>query len=281
MKAGVCPFTKMRCHKRMKISGTKPTGVCVVTNGSKDEPVVVCPNRLYGERYDILRKIAEEEFGIVRFILSGARANEQYNSGSGPSVIAIPEFSIGGGRLDWLLLFVDEHGNQGDFVVVEVQSMDTTGNYDTTWADIQRYHEDSGDIIKHIRPTKHGINWKNVVKRLSTQIIEKGNSVRKETTCRAFYFVLPDNVYTRFEKDVPNLVESKSSGFRVVVATLSLVSGDITRDRTLTYSHEDVVAAFSENDPSKIDFRSSIASKIEDIIRPPAGGSQYFSFSKD
>ncbi len=78
-----------------------------------------------------------------------------------------------------------------EFVAVEVQSIDTTGNY--------RQERDAylagRDFAGY---SSAGINWENVNKRILPQLIYKGHVLRRETLCRAgIFFVCPAPVYER------------------------------------------------------------------------------------
>jgi hypothetical protein len=78
--------------------------------------------------------------------------------------------------------------------------MDTTGNYHANWLAYSKER-------KIIPDSEHGMNWANVWKRLIPQLILKGSIAATSKLCKqGHYFVVPDQVYQRFERligDVP------------------------------------------------------------------------------
>jgi hypothetical protein len=97
----------------------------------------------------------------------------------------------GGFFVDWILALADGYGELKEFAAVEVQSIDTTGNY--------REERDAyleGREFKGY--SRAGINWENVNKRILPQLIYKGHVLRRETLCRAgLFFVCPTPVYDK------------------------------------------------------------------------------------
>lgn len=93
--------------------------------------------------------------------------------------------------VDWVLVRFGHQGELAEFVAVEVQSMDTTGNYRE---ERDAYMRESS-YGKH---SKAGINWENVSKRILPQLIYKGNVLRRERLCtKGLFFVCPTPVYER------------------------------------------------------------------------------------
>jgi len=78
---------------------------------------------------------------------------------------------------DWILALVDESKNLQEFVAVEVQSIDTTGNYRKERDAYAAGHAFTGS-------SRAGINWENVNKRILPQLIFKGHVLRRETSAR-------------------------------------------------------------------------------------------------
>ncbi|HME06488.1 MAG TPA: hypothetical protein VKG25_05530 [Bryobacteraceae bacterium] len=57
----ICPFTGLKCWKSFR-SGGLTNGVCVLKPSEAPE-VVVCPDRMYGESFKVLKDVAEQAFG--------------------------------------------------------------------------------------------------------------------------------------------------------------------------------------------------------------------------
>ncbi len=81
-----------------------------------------------------------------------------------------------------------------DFVAVEVQSIDTTGNY--------RGERDAYLKEESFPGTSTaGFNWENVNKRILPQIIYKGHVLRQEPLCqKGLFFVCPAAVYKKISE---------------------------------------------------------------------------------
>ena len=111
--------------------------------------------------------------------------------------------------MDWVLQSYDTNGHTlvpMEFVGIEVQSIDITGNYRDTWDAYRQMKE--GIPVTDVPSSGHGLNWANVHKRLIPQIIRKGNIYSKSERCKGFYFIVPEAVYQKFEEvigDVPTL----------------------------------------------------------------------------
>ena len=100
----------------------------------------------------------------------------------------------GGDFVDWVLARVSAAGDLVDFIAVEVQSIDTTGNY--------RAERDA--YLKN-KPfpgaSTSGFNWENVNKRILPQIIYKGHVLRQEPLCtKGLFFVCPTPVYQKINE---------------------------------------------------------------------------------
>ena len=92
--------------------------------------------------------------------------------------------------MDWVLVCLDGNGEIEEFTAIEVQTIDTTGNY-------QAGRE---SLLKDRTETKvvAGFNWENVNKRIIPQIIYKGQVLQRETKCRTgLFFVCNKPVFNR------------------------------------------------------------------------------------
>ena len=85
---------------------------------------------------------------------------------------------------------MDGAGELVEFTAVEVQTIDTTGNYRTARDSLLNRREVVSDTA--------GFNWENVSKRIIPQIIYKGQVLQREELCRTgLCFVCPHPIYER------------------------------------------------------------------------------------
>lgn len=125
--------------------------------------------------------------------------------------------------MDWVLTRIN-HTELVEYVGVEVQSIDITGNYRDAWHGYKNLPS-TNIPIDEIPSSNHGLNWANVHKRLIPQLIRKGVIYSKSKLVKkGLYFVLPDIVYTKFEdvigKDIPTV--SSASRETLTVFTYEL-----------------------------------------------------------
>jgi hypothetical protein len=138
-----CPFLGHTCSKTLN-DGTI-SGVCTIkpmTSG----PVICCPIRLYANDYQVLRDVAVQAFGGGIDLVIGGEVGGHRAKNPGKSAIAVfgkrwgKELRLpsrakkAGGKVgayfvDWIVAHVDASGKLLGFVAIEVQSIDTTGNY--------------------------------------------------------------------------------------------------------------------------------------------------------
>jgi hypothetical protein len=215
---GICPFTSRECIKSLRgIDG--PTGVCAVSQGVTTTPVIVCPHRLYGDNYATLRMAAAEVYGADPLLIGGDEDElaDKFQDHKGPAVVAFGQHSgheiqiRGRDRMsfDWILQHHTARRRRTGFIAVEVQSMDTTGNYRDCLEGYRAFHEGAQAPVPLSR---HGINWANVHKRLLPQLIRKGLILEQTKGCQGLFFVVPDNVYQRFEDVLEDLQEQNNVG---------------------------------------------------------------------
>ncbi len=196
----ICPFLGSQCTKilsRDRIAA----GVCAVrqkTEGSPD--VICCPIRIYADDYKMLKTIASKAFNADMNLYAGRIAVQKAKDEGG----AIAVFGHGwGGELrlpqrkgtgsyfvDWVLARLDENGELVEFTAIEVQTIDTTGNYRTARENLLNGRHITSDTV--------GLNWENVSKRIIPQLIYKGQVLQREDLCKTgLYFVCPQPVYER------------------------------------------------------------------------------------
>ena len=113
-----------------------------------------------------------------------------------------------------------------EYVGIEIQSIDITGNYRDAWHGYKNLPNSNIPIDK-IPSSSHGLNWANVHKRLIPQLIRKGVIYsRSDLVRKGLYFVLPEIVYNKFEdvigSDIPTV--NNASRETLTVLTYSLGS---------------------------------------------------------
>jgi hypothetical protein len=196
----LCPFSAGGCTKKFGRGHPEPSGVCSVDPRRGTGPVICCPLRLFGDGYEALRDVAEAAFGAgARIVhpdqIDGAIGDPQavivLGKGAGKEIRLPKKEGRGSFFVDWILVQMLEDGNIGQFVAVEIQTVDTSGNYRAEWeAHMQ------GRPFAGWSPA--GLNWENVNKRILPQLIYKGHVLRREQLCRkGMFFACPSAVYDR------------------------------------------------------------------------------------
>lgn len=196
----LCPFISKPCTKILARDRII-SGVCAVKQKADDSPdVICCPNRIYAENYKMLKEISKKAFSCELSLYSGRVAVDKAIEEGG----AIAVFGHGwGGELrlpqrqgqgayfvDWVLARLNKNGELQEFTAIEVQTIDTTGNYREARSNLL--------INRQITPDTVGLNWENVSKRIIPQLIYKGQVLQREDFCRSgLYFVCPTPVYER------------------------------------------------------------------------------------
>ncbi len=197
-----CPFLGRKCAKTL--SDGLISGACTLKPATGG-PVVCCPIRLYANKYQILRDVARIAFGPEIPLLAASAVTKAagdciavFGKGWGKE-LRLPSRSKTGGKtgayfVDWVLAHVSATGKLLDFVAVEVQSIDTTGNYRQ---EREAYLKEKSFTGK----TKAGFNWENVNKRILPQIIYKGHVLRQEPLCqKGLFFVCPTPVRNKIRE---------------------------------------------------------------------------------
>ncbi len=213
-----CTFIDRDCTKTNHDKSIK-YGVCSVSHGIlKDagSEVIICPNRLYADSYKILQNAIDAAWpdrgyqlivgGNFENLTSKAKSSPNpavafgHNSGNEISVNSYGKMSM-----DWVIQTYDSSNglNPKEFIGIEVQSIDITGNYRENREAYVNYRQ--GNSIGSVADSGHGLNWANVHKRLIPQIIRKGNIYRKCDRCSGFFFLVPESVYLKFEALLGNL----------------------------------------------------------------------------
>lgn len=203
----LCPFYEGHCTKELgedDSGNTILSGTCTVRQVVQQDPIVCCPKRLYAEKFIALRDIAKAVFDPeLPFHFMGERRQPVRH------VVAIGKDFGGEVRLpgvkgtgsffvDWILALVGQDGKLEQFVAVEVQSIDTTGNYRAERAAYLKHQSFEGNSVA-------GVNWENVNKRILPQLIFKGHVLRLEPLCKSgLFFICPQPVLDRIKQRVGN-----------------------------------------------------------------------------
>lgn len=197
--ASRCPFIDDTCKKTLS-DGTV-SGVCTVKPVTA-APVICCPIRLYADEYKILKDIAERAFGEDLPLVPGGRAYVESRRSGAPVVavfgkrwggeLRLPQKDgVGNYYVDWVLALLDAEGKLSEFVAVEVQTIDTTGNYRASRDGLLA---PSRQVVQ----STVGLNWENVNKRIIPQLVYKGQVLQREAKCRkGLFFVCPTPVYDK------------------------------------------------------------------------------------
>jgi hypothetical protein len=283
-----CPFVRTRCSKTNHDQSII-YGVCSVTNGiqrGQHQEVIICPKRMYQNSYEIFEGVVHDVWGSSKELIVGGdieTLREKMKLSQEP-VVAFGqasgnEISVNSnGRLsmDWVLqsyktdesLIGDKSGTADEFVGIEVQSIDITGNYRENWHSYcdQKITPAAAGSNSHLVPASgHGLNWANVHKRLIPQIIRKGNIYKRIERCAGFYFLVPEIVYQVFEEVIGKIPEQRCpSRNNLSVKTFSIgpasSSGNIrpllhVRDIHLDLDHVSnaFINNFSPDAPNQLD----------------------------
>jgi hypothetical protein len=193
---GDCPFVGGVCRKQLH-DGT-PSGVCTLAATQNPAPVICCPYRLYADDYAVLARIAREVFGQTAVLNLGRKGTPAgslsvrvFGKDQGKELRLPSRNRAGAYSVDWILALVDKHEQLLEFVAVEIQTIDTTGNY-------KQQREDLAAGNANPERSGAGFNWENVNKRILPQLIYKGHVLRREALCKkGLYFVTPTPVCER------------------------------------------------------------------------------------
>jgi hypothetical protein len=200
--SGLCPFLGSQCSKILSRDG-RVSGVCAIRQKRESSPnVICCPIRLYANDYRMLYRIATSAFGGNKLSMYAGRtavekAKEEpcgaiavFGHGWGGELRLPKREGTGSYFVDWVLARLDSNGELVEFTAIEVQTIDTTGNYRTARDRLLENREVVNDTV--------GFNWENVSKRIIPQLIYKGQVLQREDLCKTgLYFVCPAPIFER------------------------------------------------------------------------------------
>jgi hypothetical protein len=236
-----CPFMGATCSKTNHDQSTI-YGTCSVTAGvnattPRDE-VIICPKRLYADNYKVLQDVIDTVWeGAGKELVAGGD-NTTLKSNALQKKNPVIAFGQNSGKevqinsngqlsMDWVLQSYSANGAEDlrchEFVGVEVQSIDITGNYRNTWGAYAKQF--SGEEVDSVPNSGHGLNWANVHKRLIPQIIRKGNVYSKCNRCIGFFFIVPDLVFTKFQEVIGAIPHQEGPG-KNTLSVLTYVLGE-------------------------------------------------------
>ncbi|MEI6175310.1 MAG: NotI family restriction endonuclease [Verrucomicrobiota bacterium] len=241
-----CPFVTGKCTKAF--SSGFINGACTLINPSNNTPVPCCPKRLYGDNYRILSDVVRAAWGEkIPLILENGELPHSgkfvipFGQKQGHE-IRIPYKALMGASkfsIDWILALVDENRDLAGFVAVEVQTIDTTGNYRRQYWDLAQEHDPK--IIKKIpRPpaSASNLNFENVNKRILPQLITKGHVLRRENLCtRGLFFICPTAVYERIIQRVGKLDDYPIQTGSITFLSYSIDETSTTIPKSLRLDH--------------------------------------------
>ncbi len=193
-----CPFLDAPCTKVLHDGLVSGACSAFVGKSLPPPPVIICPNRLYAGIYSILSDVATEAFGPGHSVIS---AQDFWSQPRDPmDIVAFGkrygrEIKLPGRRIgqmysiDWILAKVANDGKLLEFSALEVQAIDTTGNYRAQLGDLEAGRPLTSKATA-------GLNWENVNKRILPQLIYKGHALRQEELCpEGLFFVCPTVVF--------------------------------------------------------------------------------------
>jgi len=241
-----CPFVGRACTK-YDHTNTICYGTCSVSNAGQE--VVICPNRLYANNYESIRHVAEDVFGKLPLMLF-----DEYIKNASSLLDCIVALGQNSGKevklskmsMDWVLAHINK-GKLIEYVGIEVQSIDITGNYRDAWYAAR-------DQKLDVPASGHGLNWANVHKRLMPQIIRKGLVYsRSSLVKKGLFFIVPEPVYQRFEEIIGADIPQQRDAGRGIVSVFTYDLGnavshgcvrELVRKRVIRFTLEDFSARF-------------------------------------
>ena len=199
-----CPSIGGPCSKQIGSASNRiRSGVCTLAD-KNGEPVIICPMRLYADKYALLSTVAKLAFRVGKVELVDGRKIANHTVRKNTNLVAVFGKGWGGeirvpgrpllGRksgnffVDWVLALLDSKKRLVEFAALEVQTMDTIGSY-------RAEREAILNSVEYVGKSA-GPNWENVNKRILPQLIYKGNLLERESLCQSgLFFACPDAVY--------------------------------------------------------------------------------------
>lgn len=175
-----CRYTHKKCFKTRKSNPEISIGTCTVTYGKDNRDVIICPHRLLERRQIFI--------DCLHLLNSHTPGNELH---------IVPEVSIPGGSVDYVLVSTDRNRKVKDFVGIELQTMDTTG---TVWPERLRLLQELGyDVNEPISDKTFGMNWKMTSKTILVQLLHKIETF--ESLNRHLVLIIQDHLLEYMKKE--------------------------------------------------------------------------------
>jgi hypothetical protein len=275
-----CPFVNELCHKRF--ANGLVSGSCTLINPTNKIPVPCCPKRLYGDGLRVLQDVVEKAWGPkIPLILDGVGIPATgkfvipFGQGQGREIRIAHKSTKGSSKfsIDWVLALVDENQGLKEFVAVEVQTIDTTGNYRKQFWDLAKEFEPAIAKKMPAPPSaSSSFNWENVNKRIIPQLITKGHILRREKLCKkGLFFICPTAVHEKILARVGELEDYPIQSGSITFLTYSIDEESskspkpLILDETTTTTTEQLSTAFAspKNLPEQGGYERAIRAALE------------------
>ena len=278
VRSRICPFIDTGCRKNF--SDGMVSGLCSASATKDPTPVICCPQRLYANDYQVLRRVCNSAFGSHIPMLTNLRG------GIPAGGAAIPFGQRLGKELkvksrgssysfDWIIAQVDSNGELLEFVAVEVQTIDTTGSYRRQSWDLQSASS-GGGIEGFAQPDtgkSSNFNFENVNKRILPQLITKGHLLRVEEQCKkGLFFICPTPVLKRIYSRLGNrLAEYSLQPGAITFHDYSIDTNSSQQPYPLilgssfTTTHDQLALAFSS--PQDLPPKNSYSKVVSEAIK--------------
>lgn len=247
-----CPFLNETCWKQSRMIDY-PFGVCSVEYGG--ETIATCPSR-FRQDERVFKDVADHYFGSRHDLIPFSEVRASVTTASGRGI---------GYVFDYVLVKHKPLSSEiDDFVVIEVQTVDTT-NTGQLVAALQDFV--NGEEIEQKR-YGFGMNWANVWKRCFSQILREG--VILERWGHKIYWVAQEPAYEYLIDSHGLHGMTFDRAHSTVFMTYNLVEGKgqntLAQARLESATMDQLFDAFQHNAPipSKDDFVSKLKDKIEE-----------------
>ena len=203
-----CPYINGQCFKVRKSEPDVAMGTCAVHYGRKSDLLVICPARLLDGRQifvDCLQLLTNHQPGNELHLVS--------------------EFGLPGGSVDYVIVSA-RLGKAVDFVGVELQTLDTTGD----WWPLRQRELSSLGVPVNFDPQgakkQRGINWKMTAKTILMQLHHKVETF--ESVNRKLVLVIQDKLleYMRLEFAFDHVSEPSLKGDSLQFHAYQTIPGD-------------------------------------------------------
>ena len=176
-----CPYIAGPCYKVRKSDPATAMGTCAVDYSTKSELLVICPGRLR-ERNQVF-------VDCIQLLTNHQPSNQLH---------LVREVSVPGGSVDHFIVSARD-GRAVDFVGVELQTLDTTGDW---WPLRQRALRNLGlqiGLDPEGERKQRGINWKMTAKTILVQIHHKIQTF--ESIDRKLVLVVQDKLLEYMQRE--------------------------------------------------------------------------------